>query len=107
MFKTSLLVVGNENHFRAVFIFFLSVFDCFDQLSVFVLFGGFVISKQVFNDFKRFGTVLVKNSFFCQKILFCCLVMKTLSGCFHCALTVFDVFDQFLVFVLLGRICRF
>ena len=40
---------------------FLSVFDCFDQLSVFVLFGGFVISKQVFNDFKRFGTVLVKK----------------------------------------------
>ena len=39
----------------------LSVFDCFDQLSVFVLFGGFVISKQVFNDFKRFGTVLFKN----------------------------------------------
>ena len=36
------------------FQFFLSVFDCFDQLSVFVLFGGFVISKQVFNDFKRF-----------------------------------------------------
>ena len=43
------------------FQFFLSVFDCFDQLSVFVLFGGFVISKQVFNDFKRFGTVLVKK----------------------------------------------
>ena len=43
------------------FSFFLSVFDCFDQLSVFVLFGGFVISKQVFNDFKRFGTVLVKK----------------------------------------------
>ena len=40
---------------------FLSVFDCFDQLSVFVLFGGFVISKQVFNDFKPFGTVLVKK----------------------------------------------
>ena len=43
------------------FSFFLSVFDCFDQLSVFVLFGGFVISKQVFNDFKRFGAVLVKK----------------------------------------------
>ena len=43
------------------FHFFLSVFDCLDQLSVFVLFGGFVISKQVFNDFKRFGTVLVKK----------------------------------------------
>ena len=40
---------------------FLSVFDCFDQLSVFVLFGDFVISKQVFNDFKRFRTVLVKK----------------------------------------------
>ena len=67
MFKTSLLVVGNENHFRAVFIFFLSVFDCFDQLSVFVLFGGFFISKQVFNDFKRFRTVLVKKKFFLSK----------------------------------------
>ena len=43
------------------FSFFLSVFDCFDQLLVFVLFGGFVICKQVFNDFKRFGTVLVKK----------------------------------------------
>ena len=43
------------------FSIFSSVFDCFDQLSVFVLFGGFVISKQVFNDFKRFGTVLVKK----------------------------------------------
>ena len=64
------------------FTFFLSVFDCFDQLSVFVLFGGFVISKQVFNDFKRFGTVLVKKCFFCQKDLFCCLVMKTLSRLF-------------------------
>ena len=40
---------------------FLSVFDCFDQLSVFVLFGGFVISKRVFMDFQRFGTVLVKK----------------------------------------------
>ena len=40
---------------------FLSVFDCFDQVSVFVLFGGFVNSKQVFNDFKRFGTVLAKE----------------------------------------------
>ena len=40
---------------------FLSFFDCFDQLSVFVLFGGFVVSKQVFNDFKRFETVLVKK----------------------------------------------
>ena len=46
---------------------FLSVFDCFDQLSVFVLFGGFVISKQVFNDFKRFGTVLVKKACFLSK----------------------------------------
>ena len=67
MYKTSLLLVGSENHFRAVFIFFLSVFDCFDQLSVFVLFGGFVISKQVFNDFKRFGTVLVKKKLFLSK----------------------------------------
>ena len=67
MFKTSLLVVGNENHFQAVFSFFLSVFDCFDQLSVFVVFGGFVISKQVFNDFKRFGTVLVKKKLFLSK----------------------------------------
>ena len=83
LFKTSLLVVGNENHFRAVFSFFLSIFDCFDQLSVFVLFGGFVFSKQVFNDFKRFMTVLVKKIvFFCQKVLFCCLVMKTLSRLF-------------------------
>ena len=32
-----------------------------------MLFGGFVISKQVFNDFKRFGTVLVKKSFFLSK----------------------------------------
>ena len=46
---------------------FLSVFDCFDQLSVFVLFGGFVISKQILNDFKRFGTVLVKKKFFLSK----------------------------------------
>ena len=53
------------------FSFFLSVFDCFDQLSVFVLFGGFVISKQVFNDFKRFGTVLVKKkAFFVKKFCF-------------------------------------
>ena len=43
------------------FHYFLSVFDIFDQLSVFVLFGGFVISQQVFNDFKRFETVLVKK----------------------------------------------
>ena len=69
------MVVGNENWSKqsktdkkkmktklsSGFHFFLSVFDCFDQLSVFVLFGGFVISKQVFNDFKRFGTVLVKK----------------------------------------------
>ena len=55
------MVVGNENHFRAVFNFFKSVFDCFDHLSVFVLFGGFVISKQLFNDFKRFKTVLVQK----------------------------------------------
>ena len=40
---------------------FLSVFDCFDQLSVFVLFGGFVHFMQVFNSFKRFGTVLIKK----------------------------------------------
>ena len=40
---------------------FLSVFDCFDQLSVFVLFGGFVIYKRVFIDFKRFRTVLVEK----------------------------------------------
>ena len=46
---------------------FLSVFDCFDQLSVFVLFGGFVISKQVFNELKRFGIVLVKKCFFLSK----------------------------------------
>ena len=49
------------------FHFFLSVFDCFDQLSVFVLFGGFVISKQNFNDFKRFETVSVKNKLFLSK----------------------------------------
>ena len=49
------------------FSFFLSVFDCFDQLSVFLLFGGFVISKQVFNDSKRFGTVLVNKQFFLSK----------------------------------------
>ena len=84
MFKTSLLIVGNENHFRAVFSFILSVFDCFDQLSVFVLFGGFVISKEVFNDFKRFGTVLVKKKFFLSKN-----------------------FDPFSVFVLFGRFGRF
>ena len=47
--------------FERFSVFFLSVFDCFDLLSVFVLFGGFVISKQVFNDFKRFDTVLVKK----------------------------------------------
>ena len=51
---------------------FLSVFDCFDRLSVFVLFSGFVISKQILNDFKRFGTVLVKKSFFVNK--FCIAV---------------------------------
>ena len=49
------------------FSFFLTVFDCFDQLSVFVLFGCFVISKQIFNDFKRFGTVLVKKKSFLSK----------------------------------------
>ena len=49
------------------FSIFLSVFDCFDQLSGFVLFGGFVISKQVFNIFKRFGTVLVKKQFILSK----------------------------------------
>ena len=32
-----------------------------------MLFGGFVISKQVFNDFKRFKTVLVKKEFFLSK----------------------------------------
>ena len=53
--------------FSSGFHFFLSIFVCFDQLSVFVLFGGFVISKQVFNDFKRFGTVLVKKWLFLSK----------------------------------------
>ena len=52
------------------FSFLLTVFDCFDQLSIFVS-GGFVISKQVFNDFKRFETVLIKKkTFFVQKICF-------------------------------------
>ena len=46
---------------------FLPVFDCFNYLSVFVLFGGFANSKHIFNDFKRFGTVLVKNKFFFVK----------------------------------------
>ena len=32
-----------------------------------MLFGGFVISKQVFNDFKHFGTVLVKKKLFLSK----------------------------------------
>ena len=32
-----------------------------------MLFGGFVISKQVFNDFKRFGTVLVEKYLFFLK----------------------------------------
>ena len=44
--------------FERFSVFFIS-FNCFDQVSVFVLFGAFVISKQVFNDFKRFKTVLV------------------------------------------------
>ena len=53
--------------FERISVFFIS-FDCFDQLSVFVLFGGFVICEQVFNDFKRFGTVLVKKLLFLSKI---------------------------------------
>ena len=47
-----------------------------------MLFGGFDISKQVFNDLKRFMTVLVKKKFFYHKVLFCCLVMKNLSRLF-------------------------
>ena len=89
LFKTSLLVVGNENHFRAVFIF----------LSVFVLtnfqFLCCLVVLSFLSKFSMISSVLgqfwSKNSFFCQKMLFCCLVMKTLPGCFHCALTVFDV----------------
>ena len=58
-------------HFRKVFIFFYQFLTVLTQLSVFVLFGGFVISKQVFNDFKRFRTVLVKKiAFFVKKCCF-------------------------------------
>ena len=40
---------------------FLSVLIVLTNFLVFVLFGAFVISKQILNDFKRFGTVLVKK----------------------------------------------
>ena len=56
--------------------------------------AGFVISKQVFNDFKHFGTVFgSKNSSFCQKILFCCLVMENSFQ------AVFSVLEQILTFL--------
>ena len=72
----------------------LSVFDCFDQLSVFVLFGGFVISKQVFNDFKRFGTVLVKKI-----VLFVKKFFVVLFGHENSFQAVFSVLEQFLTFL--------
>ena len=53
------------------------------------------------------GQFWSKNSFFVKKICFAVWSWKLFPGCFHCALTVFDVFDQFLVFVLLGRVYRF
>ena len=52
------------------FSFFLSVFDCFDQLSIFVLFGGFVISTQVFNEISVLGQFWSRNGFFCQNFCF-------------------------------------
>ena len=41
--------------FERFSVFFISFLTVLTQLSVYVLFGGFVISKQVFNDFQRFG----------------------------------------------------
>ena len=54
-----------------------------------MLFGGFVISKQVFNDFKRFMTVLVKKKFFLSKSF---VLLFGHENSFKA------VFDQFLVF---------
>ena len=68
-------------------------FDCFDQLSVFVLFGGFIISKQVFNDFQRFGTVLVKKAGFLSKNF------VLLFGHENSFPAVFSALEQFLTFL--------
>ena len=58
-----------------------------------MLFGGFVICKQVFNDFKRFGTVLVKKQFFLSK------KFVLLFGHENSFQAVFSVLEQFLTFL--------
>ena len=93
MFKTFLLVVGNENLFRAVFIFFISFWLFWPTFSFFAVwwFCHFYVSFQ-WN--KRFKTVLVKkNGFFCQKNF------VLLFGHENSFQAVFSVLLQFLTFL--------
>ena len=80
--------------FERFSVFFIGV-NCFDQVSVLCC----LAVLKVLSKFSMISSVLglfwSKNSSFCQKILFFCLVMTTLFiSCFHCALTVFKGFDQ-------------
>ena len=104
MFKTSSLVVGNENRFRAVFSFFyqfltvLTNFQFLCCLAILSFLRKFSIISSVLGQFWS------KNSSFCQKILFCCLVMKTLSRLFSVCLNSFWRFWPLFSFCIVGAV---
>ena len=89
MFETSLFDNGNENPFRGVFSFFyqfltvLTNFQFLCCLAVLSFLSKFSMISSVLGQFWS------KNSSFCQKNLFCCLVMKTLSRLFSVCLNSF------------------
>ena len=92
--KSQKLIKKNENRIveriSFFFIIFLTVLTNFQFLCCLVVLSFLSKFSMISSVLRQFWS---KNSFFCQIILFCCLVMKTLSRLFSLC------FNSFLTFL--------